>query len=294
MIDSTNTPAVGLISHQGTRGDENDDHANWFTIVRPDRQQIIFVGVVADGVTSTTGGTHASHIAVEAIEATLRDLPDPQETIAEWLATAIQSANDEILFEGKRKPEWQGMSTTVVLAALAGNRLYILHLGDSRAYLHRNGTLYQLTTDHTWAQAAVSAGTLTAAEAANHPGRNQLQRYLGGDKQLNIARAALAPESGYAEEYLLTEPNDRILLCSDGIYHRVERSELEAIANTMVTPQQTVDAMAQAALEQGEIDDITALMFAVPPAETQHDLLYNATNTLDSDEDATVPVNYAS
>lgn len=293
MIDSTNTAAVGMISHQGIRGDENDDHASWFTIARPDRRRMIFVGVVADGVTSTTGGAHASRIAVEAIEATLRDLPDPQETLAEWLASAIHAANDEILFEGKRNPEWQGMSTTVVLAALAGNRLYILHLGDSRAYLYRNGTLHQLTTDHTWAQAAVAAGTLTAAEAAYHPGRNQLQRYLGSSRQINISHAALAPESGYAEEYLLTQPNDQILLCSDGIYHRVEQSELETIASKGETPQQIVEAMVQAALDQGEIDDITALMFTVPPEDDQPEFLFNMANEPHSDQDATVPVDHA-
>ncbi|MEZ4677997.1 MAG: protein phosphatase 2C domain-containing protein [Caldilineaceae bacterium] len=108
MTDTPSVPLVGITSHQGIRGEENDDHAAWFAVARPDRRHMVYVGVVADGVTSTTGGAQASRIAVEAIEAALRDLPDPQETITEWLVTAIHSANDEILFAGKRHLEWQG------------------------------------------------------------------------------------------------------------------------------------------------------------------------------------------
>ncbi|MEZ4677998.1 MAG: protein phosphatase 2C domain-containing protein [Caldilineaceae bacterium] len=186
------------------------------------------------------------------------------------------------------------MSTTVVLAALAGNRLYILHLGDSRAYLHRNGQLHQLTTDHTWAQAAVAAGTLSAAEAAHHPGRNQLQRYLGSNRQINVARAVLSPDNGYAEEYILVQPGDRILLCSDGVYHRLEHRVLEAIANTGKRPQDTVDMLVQKAIDQGEIDDITALIFTVPTEQAGTELLSAAASNLSSDHEATVPVDQAS
>lgn len=289
MTNTKQMPLVGLDSHQGQRGTENDDHAAWFAVARPDRQQMIYVGIVADGVTSTAGGAQASRIAAKAIEAALRDLPDPQETLAEWLASAVHNANAEILFEGKQHPEWQGMSTTVVLAALAGHRLYVLHLGDSRAYLQRNGKLHQLTTDHTWAQAAVTSGILSAAEALHHPGRNQLQRYLGSSRQINVARAVLAPESGYAEEYIEVMPGERVLLCSDGVYHRLDQPTLENTLNQMSSPQQAVDALIQAAIDQGEIDDITALVFTVP-STFEEPLHFDASDATDSDQDATVPV----
>lgn len=284
MTTNTNTPMIGLLSHQGKRGEENDDHAAWFSIARSDRKQFIHIGVVADGVTSTAGGAQASRIATEAIEATLRDLPDSRETITEWLATAVRSANEEILFEGKRNPAWQGMSTTVVLAALAGDRLYVLHLGDSRAYLYRENRLYQLTTDHTWAQAAVASGILSKAEAANHPGRNQLQRYLGG-KQIQIAHGVLDPQTGYAEEYLLVQPGDRILLCSDGIYHRVAEERILNIIEQEQRPQTVVESLVQAALDRGEIDDITALFFVVPQQTTGE--VFSAPQST-ADDEATV------
>lgn len=268
MTESIAIPDVGLTSQQGQRGNENDDHAAWFAVARPDRQCTVYVGVVADGVTSTTGGAQASRIAIEAIEAYLREQPDLRETLSEWLTAAIHHANEEILFEGKRNPTWKGMSTTVVLAALVADRLYVLHLGDSRAYLFRDGALYQLTTDHTWAQAALDAGALTASEAAYHPGRNQLQRYLGGTKQINVARGVLTPEQGIPEEYLQVQPADRILLCTDGIYHRLDRRTIQQIMATCYNdPQAAVEALVEAATNSGEIDDITALLFTVPESE---------------------------
>ncbi len=290
MSETNNIPQVAITSHQGSRGDENDDHAAWFAVARPDRHWLVHVGVVADGVTSTKGGAQASRIATEAIEASLRDLPDAQETISEWLATAIGHAHEEIRYEGKRNPEWQGMSTTVVVAALAGNRLYVLHLGDSRAYLIRAGQLHQLTTDHTWAQAAVAAGTLTASEAAHHPGRNQLQRYLGGSKQINVARGVLAPGSGHPEEYLLVQPGDQVLLCSDGIYHRLEPATMAAIINKApAEPKTVVDDLITAAIAQGEIDDITALLFTVPAQQNSYAADQFRPHVA-TDSDATVPV----
>ena len=285
-------PQIGLRTHQGKRGDENDDHAAWFTVARPDRGCTVYVAAVADGVTSTTGGAQASRIAVEALEAALREPPDPQETLVEWLASAIHHANEEILFEAKRHPEWQGMSTTLVVAALAGTRLYVLHLGDSRAYLIDNQQFQQLTTDHTWAQAAVNAGALSVAEAARHPGRHQLQRYLGAQHQINIARGLLDPATGQIEEYLQIQPGQRILLCTDGIHHRLPATTICQILNEhRALPQGGVEALVSAAIASGEIDDITALLFTVPvqsahpsrpalfPNDTEATVVRSATST---------------
>jgi len=273
-------PSFGLYSHQGQRGAENDDHAAWFAIPRPDRGYTIYLAAVADGVTSTPGGAQASRIAVEALGAALRESPDRQETLLEWLINAIHHANDEIRFVARRQPEWQGMSTTLVVAALAGTKLYVLHLGDSRAYLISNGHLHQLTTDHTWAQAAVNAGTLSTAAAARHPGRHQLQRYLGSQQRLNVASGVIDPQTAQIEEYLHVQPGDRILLCTDGIHHRLPAVTIQQLlAAPSTAPQTSVEQLVNAAIASGEIDDITALLFAVPaqasapplPAVTQPD-----------------------
>lgn len=260
------TPIVAWQSQQGTRGKENDDHYGWFAVERRDQQRTVYVALVADGVTSTEGGAQASRIAVDAVGAALAERPDTRETLSEWLANAILHANEEILFEAKRNPQWKGMSTTIVLAALAGEKLYVMNLGDSRAYLLRAGRLYQLTADHTWAQAAYEAGTITAAEAQHHPGRNQLQRYLGGQHTVNVARGLIAPGASHMEEYLLVQPGDALLLCTDGIYRRLAP---DFIGQTMVAhpgdPQSVVDTLVATATAYGEIDDITALAVEISP-----------------------------
>ena len=259
------TPLVAWQSQQGTRGKENDDHHGWFAVERSDQPRTVYVALVADGVTSTEGGAQASRIAVEAVGAALAERPDSRETLSEWLANAILHANEEILFEAKRNPQWKGMSTTIVLAALAGEKLYIMHLGDSRAYLLRAGQLYQLTADHTWAQAAYEAGTLTAAEAERHPGRNQLQRYLGTQHTVNVARGLIAPGSDHMEEYLLVQPGDALLLCTDGIYRRLNADLIrQTLAVHAGNPQSVVDTLVTTAAANGEIDDITALAVEIP------------------------------
>lgn len=263
------TPLVAWKSQQGTRGKEqNDDHHGWFAIERSDLQHTVYVALVADGVTSTEGGAQASRIAVDAVRAALSERPDPRETISEWLADAILHANEEILFEAKRNPQWKGMSTTIVLAALAGAKLYVMHLGDSRAYLLRDQHLYQLTTDHTWAQEAFEAGTISAAEAERHPGRNQLQRFLGAQHAIKVARGLIAPHSGQMEEYLPAQSNDRLLLCTDGVYRRVNGEVIgQALADQAGEPQAIVDELVAAASANGEVDDITALVMLLPPDE---------------------------
>ena len=299
-------PQVGKGTRQGLRNPENNDHYGYFEVQRreattrlparagdsdtqtsPLRQGApangpsygpgygsnygpdtsIYIGVVADGVTSTIGGAQASRVAVEAVKAMLREPPSRQETLSEWLEFAVLRANDEILFEAKRNPQWEGMSTTIVLAALAGEKLYVMHLGDSRAYLVREGELHLLTADHTWAQEALDAGSITAAEAAQHPGRNQLLRYLGSQKSISVDRGIIMPGTGLREEYLLTQPGDMVLLCTDGLHHPLAAGELrQTLLDHAGYPQDAVDELIAQAVAKGERDDITAVVMELPTA----------------------------
>lgn len=290
-----NPPLVGRDSRTGTRGGHaNDDYCDFFVVDRgeittrlppnganattqngytrlPARQlDQVYVGVVADGVTSTAAGAQASRLAVEAIKATLQGPPSRQETISEWLEFAITRANDEILFEAKRNPEWQGMSTTIVLAALVGEKLYVMHLGDSRAYLIRDQAAHQLTADHTWAQEAMDAGTISSEEAAAHPGRNQLLRFLGASKGVTVDRGLMAPNSWQREEYLLVEPGDAILLCTDGLHRYVTPSAIcDAVHQHTGVPQDAVDELIGQAVANGARDDVTAILLEVPAARRE-------------------------
>lgn len=263
-------PTVGVRSRTGARDHDNDDSCDYFAVERADGGGTVYVAIVADGVTNTAGGAQASRIAVEAVKATLQESPGRQETLSEWLEFAIIHANDEILFQAKRNPQWQGMSTTIVLAALAGQKLYVMHLGDSRAYLIRGAAIYQLVTDHTWAQEAIHMGVLSLEEAAQHPGRNQLLRYLGAPKGLGVDRGIIVPGTTQREEYLPVQPGDTILLCSDGLHNRVSDAELkQVILEHVGYPQDAVDALLEKAVEKGERDDITAIMFELPPGHKE-------------------------
>ena len=253
--DSKTTP----VSHQTPGGNSGGN-----VVYSPDGN--IYVAVVADGVTSTAGGAQASRLAVEAVKATLREPPSRHETLSEWLEFAVLRANEEILFEGKRNPQWEGMSTTIVLAALAGEKLYVMHLGDSRAYLVRDGVLHQLTADHTWAQEALDAGSISTAEASQHPGRNQLLRYLGSQKSISVDRGIIMPGTGQREEYLITQPSDMVLLCTDGLHHMVAANELkQTVLDHAGYPQDAVDELIAQAIGKGERDDITAVLMELPP-----------------------------
>ncbi len=263
-------PTVGTRSRTGARDHDNDDSCDYFSVERADGGGTVYVAIVADGVTNTAGGAQASRIAVEAVKATLQESPGRQETLSEWLEFAIVHANEEILFQAKRNPQWQGMSTTIVLAALAGEKLYVMHLGDSRAYLIRGDAIYQLVADHTWAQEAINMGVLTLEEAAQHPGRNQLLRYLGAPKGLGVDRGVIVPATTQREEYLPALPGDAILLCSDGLHNRVSDAELKQIILDYVGyPQDAVDALLDKAVEKGERDDITAILMELPPGHKE-------------------------
>lgn len=263
-------PNVGATSRTGTRGETNDDAYDFFAVERVDRAEKVYVAVVADGVTGTTGGAQASRIAVETVKATLQEAPSKQETLSEWLEFAIVRANEEILFTAKQNPQWQGMSTTIVLAAVAGEKLYAMHLGDSRAYLVRGQEMYQLVADHTWTQEAINAGSLTAEEALRHPGRNQLLRFLGNRKTIGVDRGIIAPGTNRREEYLTTQPGDTILLCTDGVHSRVTDAEIRQILLEHAGyPQDAVDELVAAAVAKGERDDITAVLMEVPPGRKE-------------------------
>lgn len=262
----SNEPNFGSASRQGARGQTNDDCCDFFEVDRVDLGAKLFVAVVADGVASTPGAAQASRIAVKTIRETLMEPPSKQETISEWLEYAIKQANEEIAFEARKDTELAGMSTTIVLAALVGEKLYVMHLGDSRAYLIRQSGIYQLTADHTWTQEAIDVGTMTLAEAARHPGRNQLQRYLATDTKFDVDRGIIAPGTTRREEYLIAQPGESVLLCTDGVHRRLSAEEIhDTVLEHIGYPQDVVDELIERSLAKGERDDITAVLLELPP-----------------------------
>ena len=265
------TPLVAGDSHEGVRGKKNEDSWAYFVIdpvqgagQSADKTHIL---IVADGVTGQAGGEQASKIAIEAMQ---RHLNRPSnQSLPTRLEDALALANQEILNKAQENPDWGRMSTTVVLAALAGDRLYVAHVGDSRAYLVRDGVAYLLTLDHTWVQEAIDGNRLSQEDAKTHPNRHTILRYLGINRRVESDLQMLVP--GQKDERTSTPlallPGDAILVCSDGLSDKVKAQEFaEIVTKHSRNPKTAVQQLIGQALQRQEADNITAVL-AILPAE---------------------------
>jgi serine/threonine protein phosphatase PrpC len=212
------------------------------------------VFAVADGLGGHQGGEVASAAAVEPLAALDdRGFDEPGEA-ASALAGAIREANTAILERAAADPGLWGMGTTVTAAAVAGDRyLQLVHVGDSRAYLLRDGTLDQLTTDHTVVGELVRRGRLTAEQAAVHPERSILTRAVGLDPRVLVD----------TPDPLELHLGDQVLLCSDGLTEAVSDSR---IAELLGAGGDACLALIDAANTAGGPDNITVVLVRVEDA----------------------------
>ena len=225
----------------------------------PERlEQAGYVAVVADGMGGAAGGEVASRTAIIVFFHLLFDTPDWVLQVDEESARKIQErvasryrSLDALLAERARvEPSLHGMGTTMTMAYSLGLDLFLAHVGDSRAYLHRGGALRQLTRDHTHVQQLVEGGILSREEAATHRLRNVLTNVLGGNVPLtdvDVHRVQLAG-------------GDTVLLCSDGLYDVVKDEEIAAVLARNVAAAGACAALVDLALERGAPDNVTAVV----------------------------------
>jgi serine/threonine protein phosphatase PrpC len=222
-------------------------------LVRSNNQDAGFAGpnllVVADGMGGHAGGDIASSIAVANL-ATLNDDSFGTDDAINELEQAIDRARDELVALSAENPELSGMGTTITAMLRVGSKLAMAHMGDSRAYLLRDGELTQITTDHTFVQHLVNTGKITAEEAHVHPQRNVVMRVLT-DFGLD-----LAPDVSMRE----ARPGDRLLLCSDGLCGYVSESTMGQALRDVADPDACTDRLVQLALRAGGPDNITCLV----------------------------------
>ena len=202
---------------------------------------------VADGM----GGHEAGEIASEITINTLNDLA-PQSADAEALARAVVAANLNVIKAPSQGVGREGMGTTLTAAILEKERLVIAQVGDSRAYLLHNGSLQQLTRDHSLMADMIEAGQLTEAEARVHPNRSVITRAIGSDPHMQPDLYELNVETG-----------DRLLLCSDGICGMIEDHEIASIMRQAPSAQSCADQLVEAALAAGGFDNATAVVVDV-------------------------------
>ncbi|MGW0992287.1 Stp1/IreP family PP2C-type Ser/Thr phosphatase [Streptomyces sp. NPDC002520] len=210
---------------------------------------------IADGM----GGQAAGEVASSEVISTLVTLDDdvPGSDILTSLGVAVQRANDQLRSMVEEDPQLEGMGTTLTALLWTGQRLGLVHVGDSRAYLLRDGVLTQITQDHTWVQRLVDEGRITEEEATTHPQRSLLMRALGSGDHVE-------PDLSIRE----VRAGDRYLICSDGLSGVVSHQTMEETLASYQGPQETVQELIQLALRGGGPDNITVIVADVLDLDT--------------------------
>lgn len=202
---------------------------------------------VADGMGGAAAGEVASSEVLGSIVRLDEDVPGAD--LLTLLGDAVQGANERLRQMVEEDPQLEGMGCTLTAMLWSGQRMGLVHIGDSRAYLLRDGSLTQITQDHTWVQRLVDEGRITPEEAETHPQRSLLMRALDG-------RGQVEPDLSIRE----VRAGDRYLICSDGLSGPVSHQTLEATLGSYYAPQQTVQELIQLALRGGGPDNITCIV----------------------------------
>lgn len=206
---------------------------------------------VADGMGGHAAGEVASLTAVEALKVAFE-----RDRSADGLADAVREANRAVWRRAAEQPELRGMGTTVTATALVdedGEELLTLaNVGDSRAYLLRDGELDQITDDHSLPEEMVRRGELAPEEAALHPQRHILTRVLGMDEEIEVDCFRILPFKG-----------DRILLASDGLTNELTDDQIASVLRRLSDPEETANELVRQAKASGGSDNITVVVIDV-------------------------------
>jgi PPM family protein phosphatase len=184
-----------------------------------------------------------------------RKLPETpiSKSIEEQLKNAIQQANRAIVNYGEHHTSSRGLGSTVTTALIENDQAYVANVGDSRTYLLRNGKLSPLTKDHSLVAKLVEAKQIEPEDIYSHPQRNLIYRSLGaGHKNIDV---------DVFHETL--QPNDTLLLCSDGLWEMVRHDDLLKVLSEQISPQTICDKLVALANENGGEDNITAVVVHV-------------------------------
>ena len=220
------------------------------------------LAILADGMGGHKAGDVASQIAVDTIgeqwDRKYRERGDQTATItgsrrSDELLLAVSAANEQIYTLSKNNPEFQGMGSTVISAHFNRDGLCAVHLGDSRMYRYRRGTLTQMTTDHTHAQESIRLGLISAEDAKGGYGWNLLLKALGVDSVIEPDIIAAPVEVG-----------DIYLMCSDGLTDAVNDSDIRTrIALGEDDLPDTIDELIELANQNGGPDNISVVLVKV-------------------------------
>jgi PPM family protein phosphatase len=253
---------IGL-SHRGRRRRHNEDAY----VVQPP------LFAVADGMGGAKAGEVASALAADAVQESGNDGESGEARVA----ALIEEANRRVFRRASEDREASGMGTTMTVALVEGDEVAIGHVGDSRAYLIRDGRLEQLTDDHSLVAELVRSGKLTPEEAETHPQRSVITRALGTEADVDVDTFSVR-----------SAPGDLFLLCSDGLTSMVDdETILDAVERNRADLEEAAKALINAANRGGGEDNITVVFFEVDggaePEEKPEDTVITADSTENED-----------
>ncbi|HET9110787.1 MAG TPA: Stp1/IreP family PP2C-type Ser/Thr phosphatase [Ktedonobacterales bacterium] len=243
--------AYGILTDVGQKRERNQDNVT--SHVPQEANELEERGalfVVCDGM----GGHAAGEVAAELGVRTIREVyfASQGQDVITSIAQAVKAANDAIYALARSHSEYSGMGTTCVTLVISGGRAYIVNIGDSRAYIIRDGQMRQVTQDHSWVAEQVRIGLLTEEQARVHAHRNVITRSLG--TQPNIT----------ADLFVETlRPGDRVLLCSDGLHGYVEEAAISQEVTTQPSPEAATRNLIDMANANGGPDNISAILVEV-------------------------------
>jgi protein phosphatase len=222
--------------------------------------------LVADGMGGHRGGEQASALTIETIQTFalntfkwfLRMRGSEGNQVLDEFKAALEQADARVIEQAAAHPELRGMGTTATLAYFQRRRLFVVHAGDSRCYLHRGGQLQRVTHDHTLVQAMVEQGTISPEAAETHRLRHVVTNIIGGNE----------PGVRVDAHKVDLHPGDRVLLCSDGLSGMLSDDQIAAILAAHGEPQAACERLVAEANAAGGKDNITVLVARFSLAES--------------------------
>lgn len=222
----------------------------------------VVLALIADGMGGAAAGEEASRLVVESVQADFLSekrgsdelATQSENDLSNRLADAIHDANRAVMDKALANPQLKGMGTTSTLAMVRANRLMIAHVGDSRAY-HIDGKTHestQITSDHSFVQALVASGHITAEQARSHPMNNVLYRALGQSLDLEVDAYARFVRAG-----------DQIILCSDGLTRHLQPEDITRIVTAEPSPYLSTQKLIDLANSRGGEDNISVIVIKI-------------------------------
>jgi protein phosphatase len=239
----------GVKSDKGLIREKNEDSFN----VIAGKKDVPVSFIIADGMGGHNSGEVASSMSVDYISNYIIEHPElfkDENTVEISIKKIVEAANEVIYRKSLEVIENSGMGTTLIMASVVNGKLFIGHVGDSRAYLIRNGVIKRITTDHSYIEELIKNGSLTREEADNHPQKHIITRALG-------CSDSITPDT-YKCEIM---ENDIYILCTDGLTNMLSENDIKDIVEQNEDPAAASSKLVEKANSNGGADNITVIVF---------------------------------